>query len=405
MNRSDAPKKQSVPFAINGQRDDLLSKTPAGDNSASYDAGFPAVTMILKTAGGLPPKGQDMNQILFELSSIARWLSAGAINGYDSDFSTAIGGYPMGAVVLGSDGLTRYMNTVESNTTNPESGGTGWLNLTTGYLKTANYLSEIKEAGTSAMASAVKNLGLGTGLTGTIGDARNAKMMINDASYTATFTADELIVGDELGGTQYRIGNINKSVDLSTTGKGGMDGGSAPSWGHVALYAIYNPTTEEVALLATDATKAVSPTVYGGANMPSGFTSSALVSIAPTRSDGMFAPCSQMGRTVSVRPALVLSTKTAAGDLTAIDISSGVPKGAVSVTMVGNTATSGTSGLFLNIYETSYSTGQHQFANTSTGISITAPDIQVPDPQTVYATYGPAESGFSQMLYICSYKF
>ncbi|MFP1767244.1 gp53-like domain-containing protein [Lonsdalea quercina] len=161
MNRSDAPKKQSVPFGINGQRGDLLSKTPAGDNSASYDVGFPAVTMILKTAGGLPPKGQDMNQILFELSSIARWLSAGAINGYDADFSAAIGGYPMGSIVLGNDGSTRYMNTIESNTSDPNSDDNGWFNLTSGYLKTASNLSEIADGGSDAVSKAQKNIGLG----------------------------------------------------------------------------------------------------------------------------------------------------------------------------------------------------------------------------------------------------
>jgi hypothetical protein len=74
MNRTDAPKKQPVPFSVNGPREDLLSTTPAGSNQASYDVGFPAITMLLKSAGGLPPKGQDMNQILYELSSIGRWF-------------------------------------------------------------------------------------------------------------------------------------------------------------------------------------------------------------------------------------------------------------------------------------------------------------------------------------------
>lgn len=127
MNRTDAPKKQPVPFGVNGSREDLLPTTPAGDNQASYDAGFPPVTMILKAAGGLPPKGQNMNQILYELSAIGRWLMAGAINSYDAAFSTAIGGYPMGCEVLGDDGETIYFNTTESNTTNPNSGGAGWV--------------------------------------------------------------------------------------------------------------------------------------------------------------------------------------------------------------------------------------------------------------------------------------
>lgn len=133
MNRTDAPKKQPVPFGINGSREDILSTTPAGDNQASYDAGFPPVTMILKSAGGLPPKGQDMNQILYELSALSRWASSGALNSFDATFATAISGYPKGAVLLGNDGSSIYMSTIDGNTNNPNSVSSGWLNLTTAY--------------------------------------------------------------------------------------------------------------------------------------------------------------------------------------------------------------------------------------------------------------------------------
>lgn len=129
MNRTDAPAKQSKPFGINGQREEILPTTPAGDNTASYDQGFPPITMILKSAGGLPPKGQDMNQILFELSALARWSSAGALNTYDSSFSTAISGYPSGAVIISDDGLNIYINTADGNTTDPNAGGAGWKNI------------------------------------------------------------------------------------------------------------------------------------------------------------------------------------------------------------------------------------------------------------------------------------
>lgn len=129
MNRNDAPSKQSKPFGINGQREPILSVTPAGDNTASYEAGFPPITMILKSAGGLPPKGQDMNQILFELSSLSRWASAGALNTFDSEFATAITGYPSGSVVISDDGNTIYVNTSDANTGDPNSGGAGWKSL------------------------------------------------------------------------------------------------------------------------------------------------------------------------------------------------------------------------------------------------------------------------------------
>lgn len=148
MNRSDAPTKQPTPFAVNGPREPILPTTPAGDNTASYDSGFPPITMTLKSAGGLPPKGQDMNQILFELSSLSRWFSTGAINSYDSVFATSIGGYPKGAVVLGSDGQTRYISTTDSNLTNPNTGGSGWTNLSTAYLTRSNPFGDIKADGT-----------------------------------------------------------------------------------------------------------------------------------------------------------------------------------------------------------------------------------------------------------------
>lgn len=129
MNRTDAPSKQPQPFAINGQREPILNTTPAGDNTASYALGFPPITMILKSAGGLPPKGQDMNQILYELSAIGRWFSAGALNTFDSSFSASIGGYPSGSVLISDSGSVIYINTTDSNTTNPNSSGAGWVNL------------------------------------------------------------------------------------------------------------------------------------------------------------------------------------------------------------------------------------------------------------------------------------
>lgn len=143
MNRTDAPAKQPKPFGINGQREPILPATPAGDNTASYESGFPPITMILKSAGGLPPKGQDVNQILFELSALCRWSSSGALNTFDSAFATAIGGYPSGAFVLGDDLKTVYRCTTDGNTANPN-------NVTTGWAKAAQDVANILALGSAA---------------------------------------------------------------------------------------------------------------------------------------------------------------------------------------------------------------------------------------------------------------
>lgn len=129
MNRSDSPKKQPKPFGVNGQRVAILPTTPAGDNSASYEQGFPPITMIMKSAGGLPPKGQDMNQILYELSALGRWSSTGALNTFDSEFASEISGYPSGAMLISNDGERIFINTTEGNLSDPNSNGTGWKDI------------------------------------------------------------------------------------------------------------------------------------------------------------------------------------------------------------------------------------------------------------------------------------
>ncbi|EIX0134277.1 tail fiber protein [Escherichia coli] len=129
MNRSDSPKKQPKPFGVNGQRGAILPTTPAGDNSASYEQGFPPITMILKSAGGLPPKGQDMNQILYELSALGRWSSTGALNTFDSEFASEISGYPSGAMLISDDGERIFINTTEGNLSDPNSNGAGWKDV------------------------------------------------------------------------------------------------------------------------------------------------------------------------------------------------------------------------------------------------------------------------------------
>lgn len=130
MKSTDAPSKQAVPFGTNGPREAITATTPSGSNQASYDQGFPPITMTLKSAGGLPPKGQDMNQILFEQSSFNRYFAAGGGYVYDSTFSTAVGGYPVGAVIPNSTGNGVWINTIEDNQANPENSTaalTGWV--------------------------------------------------------------------------------------------------------------------------------------------------------------------------------------------------------------------------------------------------------------------------------------
>lgn len=130
MKLNDIPKLMPVPFGVSGPRTELLESSPAGDRKASYKDGFPPITMLLKSAGGLPPDGGNMNQILFELASGQRWSNAGAGYKFNETFSGAVGGYPKGAQLLSNDGTKVYVSTKDDNKTDFNvSPGPDWVTL------------------------------------------------------------------------------------------------------------------------------------------------------------------------------------------------------------------------------------------------------------------------------------
>lgn len=143
MKLNDIPKLMPVPFGVSGPRTELLPSSPAGDRKASYKDGFPPITMLLKSAGGLPPDGGNMNQILFELASGQRWSNAGARYKFNETFSDAVGGYPKGAQLLSNDGTKVYVSTKDDNKTDfNASPGSDWVTLGN-YIGLADYATNI----------------------------------------------------------------------------------------------------------------------------------------------------------------------------------------------------------------------------------------------------------------------
>ncbi|MCA7013391.1 phage tail protein [Dickeya dadantii] len=148
-------------------------------------------------------------------------------------------------------------------------------------------------------AQFIENLGVRSSFSGVIGMTRNATMNIPSASSNARFVADEIIVGTSLGGSQYRIGLFEKTIDLTKTGVGGMDTGTVPDEGFVGIYAIYNPATMASGLLAVNATSVKLPEIYNGTNMPDGYTASALLTVVPVKA-GKFTTLYVFGRQVHI---------------------------------------------------------------------------------------------------------
>lgn len=126
---SDAPVKVVVPFAAQGNKNviPVPSQIPITPGAASWTDGFPPLTMMDPVDGGVGPKGFDFNGVLNALSALTRWFNAGAGFIYDAAFSATIAGYPLGARVLRADHSGYWLNVVDQNTTNPDTGGAGWV--------------------------------------------------------------------------------------------------------------------------------------------------------------------------------------------------------------------------------------------------------------------------------------
>ena len=134
MQSTNIPAKIPLPFA-NAAGPTYKNVIPTAsqigitNGKASLADGFPPLTFQAISSGGIPPFGADFNGILNEVTSIQQWQEAGGFFAYDSVFSTAVGGYPKGAILQAAtfDGL--WLSSAENNTSNPDTGGAGWVSL------------------------------------------------------------------------------------------------------------------------------------------------------------------------------------------------------------------------------------------------------------------------------------
>ncbi|ALJ98704.1 hypothetical protein [Burkholderia thailandensis] len=339
-----------------------------------------------------------------------------------------------------SGGVLLYLQPFDSSGSNL-GGGIGVVNIANGVATTRYSLSATTPSGTASVSLVIALLsGLSASAFGVtfrrckveaaaapslysqeasiatlaggmpaVGSARNLSMSVGTAGASATLTADEIIVESALGGAAYKLANFNKTINLATTGAGGMDTGSAPVSGYVALYAIYNPTTGASALLARNATSAVQPNVYGGANMPSGYTASALVSVWPTNGSGQFIVGAQVDRAISIPSVTVLTTSTTQASPTALSISGAVPPNArkVSGTM-SVSSTSSTPNSSIIVYAASTGVGIQGLNNSvsaSGGISTNYKDLPITVSQTLYYTATSSAGTPTFTMGVASYEF
>jgi hypothetical protein len=116
----DASKTYPIPLASQ------ISITPG---AASFADGFPPLTRTQLDAGGIPPNGEDINGILYMLSAHMALINSGQPYQFNTDQATNIGGYGLGAVLQSATNDFFWLNTVNGNASNPDSGGAGWVPL------------------------------------------------------------------------------------------------------------------------------------------------------------------------------------------------------------------------------------------------------------------------------------
>jgi hypothetical protein len=110
----------------------VASQISVKAGAASYTDGFPPLTMMPASAGGVKPFGQDMNGILYAATANIAALTGGQQYQFSSTYASANGGYALGAILAMASGAGYWINQVSGNSNNPDTtapASSGWAPL------------------------------------------------------------------------------------------------------------------------------------------------------------------------------------------------------------------------------------------------------------------------------------
>lgn len=184
-----------------------------------------------------------------------------------------------------------------------------------------------------------------------VGEARGVRMEIASASTMATVQADELVVKNTLGGAGWSVANISVPLNLGTVGAGGMNTGTAPASGYVAIYVLYNLQAKTTAAVAVNASKEMAAEVFAGPWPSGGFSASALVAVVPTDGAGRMLPVVVRGRLVAPPPTQPY-LGTAAVSMAPVSLAGSVPPNAVSAEGLFSVRSSQAGAISIELYAT-----------------------------------------------------
>lgn len=115
----------TTPFAENGDKNIIPESVGTNPQNATMQAGFPPITQQKISEGGIPPERNDFNGMFNLVTQHLVHLNNGMSYEFDQEHANKIGGYPLNARLMLSNGdIVR--STIANNVNNPNSDMTGW---------------------------------------------------------------------------------------------------------------------------------------------------------------------------------------------------------------------------------------------------------------------------------------
>ncbi|MEQ1964307.1 hypothetical protein ABLB69_14300, partial [Xenorhabdus khoisanae] len=141
------PNLIAKPFAQNGQKDEIPSdyKSDLPSQKATWDTGFPQITMMPVTAGGLPPSGRDFNGIFNQISDNIVHLSKGGKYKFSLEYANSIGGYSRGAILQSDDETKEFQSLIDNNKINFNTASADKINSAWKLVNTNQILDELNK--------------------------------------------------------------------------------------------------------------------------------------------------------------------------------------------------------------------------------------------------------------------
>lgn len=226
---------------------------------------------------------------------------------------------------------------------------------------------------------------------------------------STNFTIDEIVAKTAPGGGSVVGASLTLSFNGATTGTNGMDTGTLPLSGWVAIYAIYNPTTATWATLGVNASTTVAPSFYAGGHMPTGYVYSCLMSVLLTTGTPNLQPYVQFNRSISIGNVAAASTSTPTGTMTSLSLTA-IPPNARSCS--GILTAQNTTGSTSVVFSVASAASQAGIITLQTFISGAAQvadvpfsGMQVPTPRTLYYAMSTTSGTATVSIIATGYTF